>query len=180
MEANTEAQQYTPHACIDTCGSFADAPECKGDGQPKSVCDQNGCGLNPFRYGPGTTYNTETNNSDWYGPGSTYKLDSTQKYTVVTQFTTEDSTATGTVNSIVRFYMQNGKRVDLPTIYVKTPTDGSTMGGFADPSITEEYCTWIYDRWSGNEDDTPLAQMGKNMEAGMVLTMSVWYDAEFY
>lgn len=84
FEANTMAQQVTPHACIDTCGSFSDAEDCKGNGSPKSVCDQNGCGLNPFRYGPGTTYNKENNNSSWYGPGSSYTLDSTKKYTVVT------------------------------------------------------------------------------------------------
>ena len=52
MEANTEAQQYTTHACVDACGSFsATAPECKGTGSPSTVCDQSGCGLNPFRCG---------------------------------------------------------------------------------------------------------------------------------
>ena len=68
MEANTVAQQYTTHACVDKCASFSDDAECKGTGSPSSVCDQNGCGLNPFRYGPGTTYNTETTNDGWYGP----------------------------------------------------------------------------------------------------------------
>ena len=29
-EANTEAQQYT--TCIDTCGSYSDSPQCRGDG----------------------------------------------------------------------------------------------------------------------------------------------------
>lgn len=76
--------------------------------------------------------------------------------------------------------MQDGKRIDLPTLYVKTPTDGSTMGGLEDPSITSDYCGYIYDRWDGGEGDDPLGQMGKNMEGGMVLTMSVWYDEETY
>ncbi len=49
-EANTKAQQYTTHACIDACGSFApNAPECKGTGSSVGVCDKSGCGLNPFR-----------------------------------------------------------------------------------------------------------------------------------
>ena len=41
------------------------APQCKGTGAPSTVCDQSGCGLNPFRYGPGTTYDLEANNAEW-------------------------------------------------------------------------------------------------------------------
>merc|ERR1719258_804161 len=97
MEANIHAQQYTTHACIDECGSFTTGVDkCKGDGQAKTVCDQSGCGLNPFRYGPGTTYNSEYNNLDWYGDSRTTKqskssfaLDSSQPFTVVTQFHTD-------------------------------------------------------------------------------------------
>jgi hypothetical protein len=67
MEANTVAQQYTTHACTDACGSYTShVPECKGNGSPASVCDQSGCGLNPYRYGPGTTYDKETQNDGWY------------------------------------------------------------------------------------------------------------------
>merc|ERR1712100_157090 len=88
MEANTKAQQYTTHACVDACGSYTeDVAQCKSTGSPSTVCDQSGCGLNPFRYGPGTTYNAEFNNANWYGPGSGYELDSTKSFTVVTQFT---------------------------------------------------------------------------------------------
>ena len=51
LEANTHAQQYTTHACVDTCGSYNSAAnECRGNGSPSTVCDQSGCGLNPFRY----------------------------------------------------------------------------------------------------------------------------------
>merc|ERR1719313_1552504 len=84
LEANAVAQQYTTHACVDACGSFSADPQCKGkEGVPASVCDQNGCGLNPFRYGPGTTYDQEYNNARWYGKGPGSKLDSTQRFTVV-------------------------------------------------------------------------------------------------
>ena len=51
------------------------------------------------------------------------------------------------------------------------------MGGFAEPSITADFCQDIYDRWSGGTANAPLAQMGKNMENGMVLAMSAWYAA---
>ena len=165
MEANTEAQQYTTHACVDACGSFtAGVTECKGTGSPSSVCDQSGCGLNPFRYGPGTTYNTETNNIDWYGPGSANTLDSMQPFTVVTQFHESGSGGNGgELTNITRFYLQKGKRIDLPTLYVKTPTDGQHMGAFAEPAITSEFCGDIYDRWSGGErgaDTTDSVEVG--------------------
>ena len=54
------------------------------------------------------------------------------------------------------------------------------MRGFAKPSITSNFCTDIYDRWNGQGTYAPLAQMGKNMEAGMVLAMSAWYAEEKY
>jgi hypothetical protein len=177
LEANTGAQQFTTHACVDACASHTNVTECKGTGSPATVCDQNGCGLNPFRYGPGTTYNTETNNGGWYGAGKT--LDSGSRFTVVTQFRTVGDSAAGQLSNITRFYVQNGRRIELPTLYVLPPSDGSHMGGFAQPQINDGYCTDIYDRWDA-EQDKPLAQMGKNMENGMVLAMSAWYAQETY
>jgi hypothetical protein len=121
------------------------------------------------RYGPGTTYNDETTNGEWYGPrtdGTAYALDSSQPYTVVTQFHAGAGGA-GELQNITRFYMQKGERVDLPTIYVVPPTDGSHMRGFAQPAITNGFCTDIYDRWSGGAADAPLTQMGKNMDSGV-------------
>ena len=41
-----------------------------------------------------------------------------------------------------------------------------------------QYCVEIYDRWDPALH--PLAQMAKNMEKGMGLAMSAWYDAETY
>lgn len=178
MEGNTEAQQYTTHACVDACSSFTTGiSECKGTGQASDVCDQSGCGLNPFRYGPGTTYNSETANTDWHGPSHKYQLDSSQGFTVATQFHADDA---GVLTSIARFYVQKGTRIDLPTLYVRPPTDGSHMSGFTQPAISADFCTDIYDRWDGNAKQSPLAQMGKNMENGMVLAMSAWYSQEAY
>lgn len=54
------------------------------------------------------------------------------------------------------------------------------MGGLTQPTTTEEFCTYIYDRWNGEEGDSPLSQMGKNMDGGMVLAMSAWYAQETY
>lgn len=47
-------------------------------------------------------------------------------------------------------------------------------------TIRADYCTDIYDRWNGNAGYAPLAQMGKNLENGMVLAMSAWYAKETY
>merc|ERR1712048_365857 len=171
FEANTAAQQYTTHACVDACGSFSDASECQSSGSSSSVCDQSGGGLNPFRYGPGTSYDSETNNDKWHGAGSGFQLDSSAQFTVVTQFYE---------SNITRFYMQEGKRIDLPTLYVKPPSDGSHYGPFETPAIREDFCTDIYDRWDGDGAAKPLAQMFKNMEKGMVLAMSAWYAQETY
>ena len=179
MEANTEAAQVTTHACIDTCGSFtSDEEQCKTG--HTNICDQGGCGLNPFRHGPGSTYNTETSNDKFYGKGSEFQLDSTQKFTVVTQFHTEDNTESGALSSIERFYIQNDKVIELPTLYIKSPTDGTHLGGLVNPSLSKEFCTDTYDRWNGDKDYEPFAQIGNNMDSGMVLAMSIWYQQETY
>lgn len=117
---------------------------------------------------------TETSNADWYGEGASFQLDSSKKFTVVTQF----HAGAGGLTNISRFYLQEGNRIHLPTIYVIKPTDGSHYGAFKNPSITKDYCGEIYDRWSEGGD--PLTQMGANMEKGMVLAMSAWYSAETY
>jgi len=177
FEGNTVAQQYTTHGCIDACASYTEGvSECENTGSGKTVCDQSGCGLNPFRYGPGTSYNGETNNEAFLGPDSSYQIDSSKAFTVVTQFYE---------TNITRFYLQNGNRIDLPTLYTLTPSDGSHYDAFENPALREDYCADIYDRWNGNGNaekafDKPLAQMFKNMENGMVLAMSAWYAEESY
>jgi hypothetical protein len=172
FEGNTVAQQYTTHGCIDACASWTEGVEaCQLGDSPKTVCDQSGCGLNPFRYGPGTSYNEETNNDAWHGVGTDFELDTSKVFTVTTQFDE---------NAIKRFYLQDGKRVDLPTLYVLPPSDGSHYGPFESPAIVEDFCADTYDRWDGDGSSTPLAQMFKNMENGMVLAMSAWYAQETY
>jgi len=172
FEGNTVAQQYTTHGCVDACASYTEGvSECEYTGSPKTVCDQSGCGLNPFRYGPGTSYNEETNNDQWLGFGSDYEIDTSKPFTVTTQF--HDM-------NISRFYLQNGQRIDLPTLYVAPPTDGSHYSPFEGPALREDFCVDIYDRWDGDTKLKPLAQMFKNMENGMVLAMSAWYAQETY
>merc|ERR1712176_1235509 len=76
--------------------------------------------------------------------------------------------------------MQNGKRIGLPPLYVNKPVKGTHLTPFESPRIQEDYCANIYDNWNGSAALKPFAQMYKNMENGMVLAMSVWYDKETY
>ncbi|KAI1356945.1 putative endoglucanase [Xylaria sp. FL0043] len=130
LEANSKAHAFTPHPCSDT------------------DCDKSGCGFNPYAKGY----------TNYYGPGGT--VDTTKPFTVITQFNTDDGTTTGTLTSITRKYMQDGKLI-----------------ASADPSgdvITTESC---------NAADSSAAQfgslttMGEALGRGMVLTFAIWNDA---
>jgi len=168
FEGNTAAQQMTTHGCIDKCASFSDDWGCKSQGK-NDICDHSGCGMNPFRYGPGSGYGGDAGyNEHWYGAGSQYQLDSTKPFTVTTQFHGD---------RMERFYTQNGQHIALPTLYVRKPTEGSHFDPFYNPHINEEYCALTFDKWTG-DGLGPHDQMMKNSRNGMVLAMSAWYDEE--
>ncbi|KAJ3501587.1 hypothetical protein NLJ89_g9270 [Agrocybe chaxingu] len=106
----------------------------------------------------------------FYGKGLT--VDTSKKFTVVTQFITDSGTATGTLKEIRRLYVQDGKviqnsKTNIPGI--STPYD----------SITEQFCD---DQKAAFGDTTSfqnkgaLAGIGKGMQEGMVLVLSVWDD----
>lgn len=167
FEGNTAAQQMTTHGCIDKCASFSDDDSCKSQGT-NDICDHSGCGMNPFRYGPGAGYSSTGFNENWYGAGGQYALDSSQKFTVTTQFHGDRTE---------RFYTQNGLRIELPTLYVLPPSDGAHFDPFTSPHLKDDYCTWTFDKWTG-DGLGPHSQMMKNSHNGMVLAMSAWYDEE--
>ncbi|KAI0113917.1 putative endoglucanase [Nemania sp. FL0031] len=130
LEANSQAHSFTPHPCSTT------------------DCDKSGCGLNPYAKGY----------TGYYGPGGT--VDTSKPFTVITQFNTDDGTTAGTLTSITRKYMQDGKLL-----------------ASANPSgdiITTESC---------NADSSAAAQfgglttMGQALGRGMVLTFAIWNDA---
>lgn len=152
-EANSMATALTPHPC-NGLGEFT----CTGSAC-SSLCDPNGCDFNPFRMG----------NHTLYGPNAI--VDTTQKFTVVTQFITSDNTATGTLTEIRRFYVQNGRVI---------PNSNVNIAGIpAGNSITQNFCTTkekvlgdatYFDTYGG------LAQMGRSLARGAVLVMSLWDD----
>jgi cellulase len=131
-EANGYATAYTPHPCSAT------------------DCDRGGCGFNPYAQGQ----------HSYYGPGLT--VDTSKKFTVTTQFITNDGTTSGTLTEIRRQYIQNGNLI---------PNAVSTSSGVS--SITESWCT---------SSDGSAAQfgglttMGQGLGTGMVLVFSIWND----
>ena len=149
-EANSRSQQIAPHVCNETGLYQCTGEECAFEG----VCDKNGCGLNPYALG----------NKQYYGPKFT--VDTTRPFSVVTQFPSEDSKLT----QIRRLYIQDGKVIENPTVNITGPP--------AINYLNSEFCTATgarrYQELGGMEE------MGNALTRGMVLAMSVWWDAGGY
>ncbi|CEG40366.1 RxLR-like protein [Plasmopara halstedii] len=167
-EANSMSNAFTTHPCTSEGQTRCSSPEECGNGNGnryKGVCDKDGCDFNPFRMG----------NETFYGRGSQFTIDTTRKFTIVTQFITSDNTATGDLVEIRRLFKQDDRIVSMPY---------STWSGLkkAD-SITDSMCD-ISKRIFGDENDHlakgGLVRMGKQMAKGLTLAMSLWSDHSAY
>lgn len=165
-EANRAATAYTPHPCTTNQVFACQGAECgNGEGQRYlGVCDKDGCDINPYRNG----------NKAYYGVGN-YTVDTSKKFTVVTQFLTTDNTATGTLKEIRRLYVQNGRVIQNAKVQI---------GGLENhDSITDKYCSDQKKVLGGVDAFTQLGalkQMGEAVGRGMVLALSIWDDAGSY
>jgi len=152
-EANSVAAAYTPHPCTPPNQTRCTGTACT------STCDQAGCDFNSYRMGDQT----------FYGPG--LKVDTTKKFTVVTQFLTADNTATGALKEIRRIYVQNGVVIQNS----KTNLPGLTTYD----SITDQFCadqkTAVADT-NGFKTYGGLANMDTAFTKGVVLVLSIWDD----
>lgn len=165
-EANIVSEAYTAHPCSTTGQHRCTGTECgdtvKGE-RFKGVCDKDGCDLNPFRAGV----------KDFYGAGSNFKIDTTQKFTVVTQFHTKDGTANGELSEIKRLFVQNGKVYEHPS----TNIPGMSKQY---PSVSDEMCDaakTVFGDINDFKKKGGLKGMGEAMgRQGMVLVMSLWDD----
>ena len=113
---------------------------------------QDGCDFNPYRQG----------NQTFFGVGASFAIDSSQPFTVVTQFITNDNTDTGTLVAIRRLYRQGGRTVPLPTV---------SVGGSAFNSVTDSYCSAqkkAFGDTDGFEQRGGLRALGADLEKGMV------------
>jgi cellulose 1,4-beta-cellobiosidase len=163
-EANTQSQAYTLHPCTVPQGG---ATKCEGDeecgdGEHRhdGICDKDGCDFATYRWG----------DHEFYGEGSNFTIDTTKKFTVVTQFITEDNSDEGNVVEVRRKYVQDGKVIDTPKV---------SIGGKEFDSITDEFCDATKE-FTGDSNDYKkhgsLTAMSGAYKYGMVLVMSMWDD----
>ncbi|KAG6870216.1 Exoglucanase, partial [Termitomyces sp. T32_za158] len=158
-EANSISAAVTPHPCAATGLQMCTGTDCGTEGRYDTICDPDGCDFNSFRMGDKT----------FYGPGLT--VDTTKKFTVVTQFVSSDGTTSGDLVEIRRLYVQDG--VVIQNSKVNIP------GMDAYDSITEDFCDA---QKSAFGDQTQfqakggLTRMGQALKNGMVLVLSVWDD----
>jgi len=161
-EANQISTAYTMHACSGDGPSRCSGTDCGDNGADrfKGVCDKNGCDIQSHRLG----------NKNFFGPGSSFMVDSTKPIQVTTQFITADGTDSGMLSEVKQFYTQNGKTIELPEF---------TVNGKKHKTITDDYCAdWVATTNDGTnfKEKGGLQQMGKSLEAGVVLVMSLWDD----
>ncbi|KAF3933231.1 Exoglucanase [Dactylella cylindrospora] len=160
-EANSISNAYTPHVA-DNPGLYrcGDAVTC-GDGSNRyaGVTDKDGCDFNPFRQG----------NKEFYGPGKTVNTNS--KFTVVTQFITDDMTPTGTLVEIRRIWVQNGQVI---------LQSKNTWPGIGDHnSVNDDFCVKQKQVFGDNpyfNQHGGVAKMGESLARGHVLALSIWAD----
>ena len=158
-EANSVGEALTPHPCETVGQEMCTGDACGGTYSSTRYgpnCDPDGCDWNPYRLG----------NHTFYGPGSTFTLDTTKKFTVVTQF----AESGGALSSINRFYVQNGIKYTQP--------NADNIPGFTGNAINEAYCSAEESAFGGTSfsDKGGLAQMSKALSGPMVLVLSLWDD----
>ena len=134
-----------------------------GDGDERygGICDKDGYDFNSWRTGDQT----------FLGPGLT--VDTRQKFTVVTQFLTNNNQTSGTLSEIRRLYVQNGR------VIANSQTNIPGMNQF--DSITDAFCNAqkiAFGDTNTFESLGGLAQMGNAFAQDMALVMSVWDDHE--
>uniref|UniRef100_A0A7S4RQ07 cellulase n=1 Tax=Alexandrium monilatum TaxID=311494 RepID=A0A7S4RQ07_9DINO len=163
-EANSAAAALTPHPCHMNgplmCGGRSCGDTAKGE-RYKGVCDKDGCDFNSYRMG----------SPNFLGAGPEFEVDTTKKITVVTQWLTTDGTDGGDLSEIRRIYVQDGKAIQNSM--------ASVLPGSPGNSITDALCQAQKLEFGDPDDFTMkggLRQMGKALERGMVLVMSLWDD----
>lgn len=158
-EANSMSAAYTPHPCQVDGQTRCEGEDCAINSRYDGLCDPDGCDFNSFRMG----------DTSFYGKGMT--VDTSSKFTVVTQFLTSNNSTSGTLSEIRRLYVQNGQVIANSKVNVP--------GMDAGDSITQDFCDSQKQAF-GDENSFGnhggLAQMGKAMANGMVLVMSIWDD----
>lgn len=152
-EANALATQFAAHPCS------VDGPAvvCNNKDDNCHQCDTSGCAWNHYR----------TGDQSYYGPG--LKVNTNQKFTVVTQFLTNNGLDNGTLSEVRRLYVQGGKVIENNRFI----SGGNSQISF--DSIQDDYCTLTDKAYQtrGGDLDT-----GKSLDRGQVLAMSIWTNSD--
>ncbi|KAF8881887.1 cellobiohydrolase I-II [Infundibulicybe gibba] len=158
-EANSVSAAYTPHPCTVDGQTRCSGDDCAIDSRYSGVCDPDGCDFNSFRMG----------DKSFYGKGLT--VDTSSKFTVVTQFLTADNTTSGALSEIRRLYVQNGRVIQNSKVSIPG------MDGY--DSITDDFCSaqkTAFGDTNSFASKGGLAGIAKSFAKGVVLVMSVWDD----
>jgi len=165
-EANVVSTAYTPHVCTPQGQYRCEGTECGDidDSNPNSryegVCDKDGCDFAPYRLG----------DTSFFGPGANFTVDTSRKFTIVTQFITADGTDTSDLSEIRRIFIQDGKTFENPTV---------SIGGKTFSSITDDFCDTEKEEFgdvNSFSKNGGLKAMGESLDRGMVFVMSLWDD----
>jgi len=154
-EGNSVSTAYTPHSCTTVTQTRCTGDDCGGTYSATryaGVCDADGCDFNSYRQG----------DTSFYGKGLT--VDTSQKFTVVTQFIGSPLT------EIKRFYVQNGKLI---------PNSQSTIANVTGNSITPAFCDAqkaAFGDEYGFKTQGGFSSMSTALSGGMTLVMSIWDD----
>jgi len=157
-EANKEATAFTAHPCSVDKLHRCEGPECK------TKCDMPGCDFNSYRMG----------SHKFYGPGPEYEVNTLKPFTIVTQFITVDGTDDGDMSEIRRIYYQDGRKIENSKATLKGLDNQS--------SLSDESCAVAKQAFGETTDTTKqfggMRQMGKALERGMTLVLSLWDDGD--
>jgi len=171
FEGNRESMATTMHTCSHVGFKKCTHDEQCGDSKEgyhyQGICDKDGCDYNPYRMG----------NHDFYGDGK--KVDTSKPITVVTQFITTDGTDDGDLKEVRRIFMRGSVEIENPT---------SKISGVPGNSITDGYCNAQKKAFEQTRQEKSegkynqfghlggMAQLGKALDRGMVLAVSIWDD----
>eukprot|EP00041_Stephanoeca_diplocostata_P029829 m.888884 g.888884 ORF g.888884 m.888884 type:complete len:348 (+) comp23640_c0_seq6:889-1932(+) len=162
-ESNKMATAVTPHTCTCDGQTRCTGIQCGDDAsgnRENGVCDKDGSDFNPFRLG----------DKSFFGPGANFSVDSSQSFTVVTQWVTSDKTDAGDLTEIRRHYVQNGKTI---------PTRPVSVGGQTYDSVTDDFTRaqkTLFNDTNGYAKRGGMKRMGDVLDRGVVLVMSLWAD----
>ncbi|KAG9029228.1 hypothetical protein FS837_003605, partial [Tulasnella sp. UAMH 9824] len=163
FEGNQYASAFSAHPCTVSgqtrCHTGSD---CSEPDSASGVCDADGCDWNSYRLGA----------TSFYGLSKT--VDTSKKFTVVTQFITSDGTDNGQLVEIKRFYLQNGVVIqnNSPAIASIPNTNKSIKDSFCSAQKTV-FGETDYFAYKGG-----LTSVGNSLKRGGVLVFGITDDQD--